>query len=356
MEANHFHELLQISLGSRNSFSGVPLAEEWIALYDESEKQSVSGIMLAGIERLPKAQRPPQELLLQWIGVGQMIEQQNKQVNERCVDIVKVFAESGFKSCILKGQGNSLMYPNPMLRQSGDIDIWVEGSKDDIVSFVHEKYPNATVTEHHVEFPIYEDVEVEVHYKPSVAVSVKYDKRFEKYWDSVKDEQFSHKGSLSNSVGDICFPTIGFNIVFQMAHMMKHFFSEGLGMRHIVDYYYVLRSAHETGFKAKEYCDTFSRLGLKRFAAAVMWVLVEACGMPKEWMACEVDEKRGRLLLDEIMAGGNFGHGDTRLAKKMMAKSATLSIIMKNMKMVRLFPEEAIMTPVSNVIRKMKHE
>ena len=93
---------------------------------------------------------------------------------------------------------------------------------------------------------------------------------------------------------------------------------------------------------------------MKRFAEAVMWVLVEACGMSKEWLVCEVDEKRGQLLLDEIMAGGNFGHGDTRLSKKMMTKSATLSIIMKNMKLVWLFPEEAIMSPVSNVIRRLR--
>lgn len=350
--ANLFLEFLQISLGLRNSFSEIPSAEKWNALYDESEKQSIFGLMFAGIERLPNEQRPQQELLLQWIGVRQMIEQQNKQVNERCVNIAKFFSDSGFRSCILKGQGNSLMYPSPMSRQPGDIDIWVDGSMDEIVSFVHSKYPNTHVTDHHVELPIYNDVEVEVHYKPSVAVSVKYDKRFKEYWRAFKDEQFCHKGSLPNGVGEICFPTIGFNIVFLMAHMMRHFFSEGLGMRHIVDYYYVLRSAHETGLKVKEYSDTFSQLGMKRFAEAVMWVLVEACGMSIEWVVCEVDKKRGQLLLDEIMAGGNFGHGDTRLAKKLMAKSATLSIIMKNMKMARLFPEEAIMAPVSNVIRK----
>ena len=183
-------------------------------------------------------------------------------------------------------------------------------------------------------------------------MSVRYDKRFRNYWETFKEEQFIHKGCLPNGIGEICFPTIAFNIVFQMAHMMKHFFSEGLGMRHIIDYFYVLRSAHDDGIIAKEYSDTFSQLGMKRFASAVMWVLEEACSMPKEWMVCEVDKKRGQLLLDEIMIGGNFGHGDTRLAKKLMAKSATLSIIMKNMKMARLFPEEAIMAPVSNVIRK----
>ena len=352
---NIFHELLQISIGSRKYFSRVPSVEKWVALYDECEKQSVIGFMLAGIEKIPKEHRPPQDLLLQWIGVGQMIEQQNKLVNERCVDITNVLNDSGFRTCILKGQGNGLMYPNPMLRQPGDIDIWIDGSKDDIVSFVHKNYPDTKVTDHHIEYPIYNDVEVEVHYKPSVAVSVKYDKQLRDYWETFKEEQFLNKKSLSSGVGEICVPTIAFNIVFQMAHMMKHFFSEGLGMRHIIDYYFLLRSARDNGLRAKEYSDTFSQLGMKRFAEAVMWVLVEVCGMPKEWMVCDEDKKRGRLLIDEIMAGGNFGNGDTRLAKKMMTKSATLSVIMKNMKLVGLFPEEAIMAPVSNVIRRMRH-
>ena len=355
MKSNFFQELLQISIGYIDSFSREPTGEEWAALYKESEKQSVSGFMLAGLERLPDEQRPPKELLLQWIGVGQMIEMQNKQVNKRCVDITNVFANSGFRSCILKGQGNGLMYPNPMFRQSGDIDIWIDGNKDDIVKLVHSYYPKANVTEHHIEFPIYGDVEVEVHYKPAVAVSVKYDNRLREFWEDQKEKQFANKRNLADGVGEITVPTVEFNIVYQMAHMMKHFFSEGLGMRHVIDYYYVLHSAHKTGMAINKYSDTFSRLGMKRFACAMMWVLKEMCGMTKEWMICNEDEKRGQLLLGEIMAGGNFGHGDTRASKKLMPKSATLSIIMKNMKLVWLFPEEAIMAPVSNVIRKLRN-
>ena len=247
------------------------------------------------------------------------------------------------------------MYPSPMSRQPGDIDIWIDGSKDDIVKLVHSYYPKANVTEHHVEFPIYGDVEVEVHYKPAVAVSVRYDKRLREFWKAHKEEQFANKKNLANGVGEITVPTVEFNIVYQMAHMMKHFFSEGLGMRHVIDYYYVLHSAHDVGLSFKEFSYTFSRLGMKRFACAMMWVLTVMCGMPKEWIICNEDEKRGRLLLDEIMAGGNFGHGDTRKSKKLMTKSATLSIIMKNLKMVWLFPEEAIMAPVSNVIRRLKN-
>ena len=59
MESNLFQELLQISIGSIDSFSRVPTCEEWMALFKESEKQSVSGIILAGLERLPSVQRPP---------------------------------------------------------------------------------------------------------------------------------------------------------------------------------------------------------------------------------------------------------------------------------------------------------
>ena len=64
-----FVELLQISVGTRDSFSRVPSALEWERIFDEAQRQAVAGIMLAGMERMPDEQRPNKVLLLQWIGI-----------------------------------------------------------------------------------------------------------------------------------------------------------------------------------------------------------------------------------------------------------------------------------------------
>ena len=48
-------------------------------------------------------------------------------------------------------------------------------------------------------------------------------------------------------------------------------------------------------------------LGLWKFAGAMMYVLHEALGLSEEKMIAPMDEKRGKLLLAEILNGGNFG-------------------------------------------------
>ena len=48
-------------------------------------------------------------------------------------------------------------------------------------------------------------------------------------------------------------------------------------------------------------------LGLWKFARSVMYVLHETLGLSEEKMIVPMDEKRGKLLLAEILDGGNFG-------------------------------------------------
>ena len=79
-----FVELLKISIGTHDSLSRVLSVVEWNYLFNEAQRQAVVGIMIAGLERLPEKQRPPQMLLLQWIGLCQQIEVQNELTTKTC--------------------------------------------------------------------------------------------------------------------------------------------------------------------------------------------------------------------------------------------------------------------------------
>ncbi len=349
-----FFELLQVALGHRSSLSSNPSKGEWMELFAVSQKQTVVGFTFAALDSLGNSGiNPPKELLFEWIGISEQIKNQNKIVNQRCAEITKKLSNEGWRTCILKGQGNALMYPRPLSRMPGDIDIWVDASKEDVADFVWEQFPEAKVIEHHAQYPIFDDVEVEVHFRPVSAVSVRYDKCLDSFFMGQKDAQFQHNVNLPDKAGTVHIPTVEFNVSYQMAHMMKHFFSEGLGLRHLMDYYYVLMSNEmQTG---KDYKSVFHELGILKFAKAVMWVLGNVFLLDEKRMVCEADERRGKLLLQEIMAGGNFGHSDERFAKRLMTKSTTFSILIRNAKLFWLFPEEAIMAPVSNVIRRLKN-
>lgn len=342
MEANHFIELLQISLGIRNSFSEVPTAEKWDALYDESEKQSVSGFMLAGIEKLPKDQRPPQELLLQWIGVGQIIEQQNKLVNERCVDIAKFFDDSGFRSCILKGQGTSLYYSNSQYRQSGDIDIWVNGRRDVILEFIKKKgFIIGSVDIKHSDVDFFEDVPVEVHFIPSWMFSPFKNERLQRIFAKQADCQFNNKDI---KVG-FTHTTIEFDLVYSLVHIYRHVFEEGVGLRQLLDYYHIL--IHSDRQQRKDAYTQLKVLGMRKFVGGVMYMLHECFKLESEYFVCAPNVRHGRFLLSEILAAGNFGHYDSRYQHKASEERFANGLITlkRDMRYLCYYPSEVIWMP-----------
>ena len=179
------------------------------------------------------------ELLLQWMAESQMLEKANVRLNDAAIQVSEWFRKKGLRTCILKGQGNALMYPNPYSRTPGDIDIWVEGEDKRVISFVRSISPHEKACYHHIEFPSYKGVEVEVHYRPSFLLCFWHNRKLQKYYERVKEEQFSHLVMLGEQ-GEVAIPTAEFNLIFQLTHIFSHLMNEGIGLRQLVDYYYVL--------------------------------------------------------------------------------------------------------------------
>ena len=170
---------------------------------------------------------------------SQMLEKTNVRLNDAAIQVSEWFRKKGFRTCILKGQGNALMYPNPNSRTPGDIDIWVEGGDKRVISFVRSISPHEKACYHHIEFPSYKGVEVEVHYRPSFLLCFWHNRKLQKYYERVKEEQFSHRVMLGEQ-GEIAIPMVEFNLIFQLTHIYAHLMNEGIGLRQLVDYYYVL--------------------------------------------------------------------------------------------------------------------
>ena len=213
---------------------------DWQELYAIAKKQCLVGILFDGIKKLPVEHvGMKKELLLQWMAESQMLENANVRLNDAAIQVSEWFRKKGFRTCILKGQGNALMYPNPYSRTPGDIDIWVEGGDKRVISFVRSISPHEKACYHHIEFPSYKGVEVEVHYRPSFLLCFWHNRKLQKYYERVKEEQFSHRVMLGEQ-GEIAIPTVEFNLIFQLTHIFSHLMNEGIGLRQLVDYYYVL--------------------------------------------------------------------------------------------------------------------
>ena len=235
-----FFDFLRFSIGSAKEIPGSLREVDWKELDAIAQKQCLVGVLFDGIKKLPAEYvGMKKELLLQWMAESQMLVKANVRLNDAAIQVSEWFRKKGFRTCILKGQGNALMYPNPYSRTPGDIDIWVEGEDKRVISFVRSISPHEKACYHHIAFPSYKGVEVEVHYRPSFLLCFWHNRKLQKYYERVKEEQFSHRVMLGEQ-GEIAIPTMEFNLIFQLTHIFSHLMNEGIGLRQLVDYYYVL--------------------------------------------------------------------------------------------------------------------
>ena len=235
-----FFDFLRFCIGSAKEIPDSLKEADWKELYAIAKKQCLVGVLFDGIKKLPAEHvGMEKELLLQWMAESQMLVKANVRLNDAAIQVSEWFRKKGFRTCILKGQGNALMYPNPYSRTPGDIDIWVEEGDKRVISFVRSISPHEKACYHHIEFPSYKGVEVEVHYRPSFLVCFWHNRKLQKYYERVKEEQFSHRVMLGEQ-GEIAIPTAEFNLIFQLTHIYSHLMNEGIGLRQLLDYYYVL--------------------------------------------------------------------------------------------------------------------
>ena len=456
-----FFAFLKYCLGYKENMSRVIACMNWQELYSFASKQALLGLYFEGIERLgeeypEELKRNPigRELLMTWMGKAQQIRRQNMKVNAVASKLFSMLREDGMRCCILKGQGNALMYPNPYSRTPGDIDVWIDASRERIMEYAQKEFElEDDIRLQHLETSL-DGVPVELHFFPCSMNNPIYHARLQKWFKRNADLQCSHIVGLPDGAGDIAIPTTAFNVVYQLTHLYHHFFDEGIGMRQIIDYFLVvndfsknvflnndlsnpsvnfsnhpvplskegstfspspsssgsgdvtapsrcsepLRSKDGGPSKVSPDCAGWDRLdaigaskpspncagwdrlaiegdnsagsttavtssastalvvvqrelkylGLWKFARAVMYVLHEALGLSEEKMIASMDEKRGKLLLAEILNGGNFGKHFTKyghFTQQGMAKKYFLKI-WRNMHFVRYYPAEALSEPI----------
>ena len=345
---------LRYSLGDKADLSIVVKKTDWRQLYTFAYNQAIIGICIDGINRLgqeysEELKKNPIErnLLMTWMGAAQQIRRQNIKVNMVASKLYSMLREDGLRCCILKGQGNALMYPNAHSRNPGDIDVWVNASREKITEYAKKHFKlGDDIRYHHIETSV-DGVPVELHFFPCTMNNPIYNARLQKWFKRNADLQCSNVVSLPDGIGEIAIPTTAFNVIYQLTHLYHHFFDEGIGMRQIIDYYYVVNNDELLVIR-----DTLQKelklLGLWKFAGAVMYVLHKALGLSEEKMIAPMDEKRGKLLLAEILNGGNFGKHFTKyghFTQQGMAKKYFLKI-WRNMHFVRYYPAEALSEPI----------
>ena len=528
MEAGLFR-FLRFSLGLEGEVKGLLDGRkgsfDWDACYQFAKRQTLVGVLFDGIQRLPKELAPARPLLLRWLSDSESIRRRNMRMDRASAYIYNKVCAAGFRCCILKGQGNALLYPHPSSRIPGDVDVWVMANREELrhiaLSLTEGDGSSLQESLNHIGLTVH-GVSVELHSTPALLNSPLHNSRLQKWLKRNADLQCSNRIALPNNAGEVAIPTLSFNIIYQLCHLFHHCFYEGVGLRQIVDYYFVLKNTDFSGdtdrvgvlsntdytdftdrfsgntdegcfllntdctdctdsssgdfegdgcflntdftdntdriggnaesdgsllntdctdftdsssgdfevdgcFLNTDYTDFTDRfsgntdgggfllntnctdstdsssgdfegdgcllnmdcadfldsssgglgkvdsggafvalqeelkwLGLWEFAGAVMYVLREVMGLDEKRMICAPDERRGRLLLEEIMAGGNFGHYDERNHFGQGALWHNIQRFRRDWRMLRFYPSEALSEPLFRVCHflwrwKQKH-
>ena len=435
-----FFEFLRFCIGTVQEVPSSLKGADWRVLYAMARKQCLVGVLFDGIKRLPADVGIDKGLLFQWMAQNQTLRKANARLDKAAVEVSEWFEKRGFRTCVLKGQGNSLFYPPGMERTPGDIDLWVDGGDRKVVSFVRSLSPDEKVCYHHIGFPEYNGVEVEVHFRPSFLFCFRHNRRLQGYYERVMDEQFAHKVKLGGQ-GEVAVPKAEFNLIFQLTHIFTHLMNEGIGLRQLLDYFFVLKNtdfigntdggaffantdftdntdkvggnADGDGFLLNTNCtdntDKFSgntdgdvfllntdftddtdriggnadgdvfwvntdctdntdriggnadgvdrrllqdelrRLGLWKFAGAIMYIMKEVFGLEDNRLIVPPDVKRGRLVLNEVLEAGNFGKHDARNRFGRSQFGHNLQRVYRDIRLVRYFPAEALSEPIFRI-------
>ena len=349
---------LRFSLGfdeGRELLNGTALRDfDWARFYAFAQKQTLAGLLMDGIARLPKTVAPPRSLLMEWFGMSQAIRKRNEVLNQATAYVYRKVVEAGFRCCILKGQGNALMYPHPASRSPGDVDVWVDAPREAIrrlarsLAEAHGRLNDESLN--HVGLTI-GGVVVELHSTPAFMANAVYHHRLQAWLRANVEMQCAHRVTLPDGAGEVAVPTAEFNAVYQLCHLYHHYFYEGVGLRQVVDYGFVNQqflSSASPSIIASVRRD-MRRLGLWKFAGAMAYVLHEVFGTPAERLVAPMDAKRGKLLLDEILCGGNFGRYDVRHSFGSGRVGHNLQRLCRDLRFLRYYPAESLSEPLFRV-------
>ena len=349
---NLLFELIRVTIGRQNSLSRNPLSSEWQELLELSQKHALAGVTFAGVRKLQQnGASIPTDLYWQWLGLTSQVHQRNEVMNAHCVKACNKLQQEGFKACILKGQGVAQLYGSELslLRHSGDIDMWVDGGMNSAMTWTRTNYGDVAFDYINAHVPMFKETEVELHWRVRSMSNLIQNRKLQKWLKEHEGELLNTTIELPNGLGAIPVLSLTLNRYYILLHCYNHIFSEGLGLRQIMDLYFVL--AQDCFDKAKDadfrkfFLDS---LGLRRFASAMMWIMSYVFGLEKERMLCEPDEKEGRYILNEVMQNGNMGHHDHRI--KRVSKNVRVQSIAATLQhtwhLATRYPSEFLWTPV----------
>lgn len=346
---NTFFSLLRLGAGLTENIE-LPVMNKslWASIFSMAQKQAVAGIMMDAVDALTEeTEKPDRDLRLKLLGLGMEIERKNRIVNREVTEWQEFFRKKGMDTVLLKGQGLACLYPNPLHRTPGDIDMWVTGNERDVRRMAMNMPGAEDATYHHIGIKNDGKTELEIHTTPSWMYAYVKNRRLQRMFGVWKGQR--SKAVLTEG-GTVDVPSDEMNRVYLLVHMYRHVFSEGIGLRQMMDYAMLLKKGCKDE-ERKVFIKQMKELNMYGFAEAVMYVMKTVFGIDDRNLPVTPDQNKGEKLLKMIMEGGNFGQYDKMIDRTINSDSirSFMTRNARNFRLLKEYPEEVLWGPVFKI-------
>ena len=281
-----FLQLIRVGIGAETVWR-VPANTNWELVKALADNQGLLAIVVDGVEQLPDGQRPPKEILLQWIGeVFQGYEYRYVQYISAILELARFYNSHEFKMMILKGYACGMEWPKPEHRPYGDIDIWQFGRQKEADALLEslkdqgvQKFKIDRSHHHHTVF-YWEGFMVENHYdfintkdlqsSRSIEIILKELGEDDRYYVELKD-------SLSNSLAKVYLPSPNLHALFLLRHLLLHFVSTSINLRQVLDWGFFVK-AHSSEIDWKRLLTILDEYNMQVFFNCINAICIEELG------------------------------------------------------------------------------
>lgn len=266
---------------------------DWQEILQMARKQTVTGLLFRGVANLPAEVQVPDSLLFPLMEETDRIRRQSRLVARTAKEITEFFEGRILHPIILKGPSVACFYPEPDLRESGDIDLYFnEKEFGKAVHAIRERLQKDGQSESLTTLP-----DGSVHYN----------------WNGIDIDQHAQYFDLSSSEGLPPVPSSEATLLMLSAHILKHSMGAGIGLRQLCD---MAMAYQALPYDRARLLACYEATGTADWNRLLASFLIRYLGTTRTPYTSAIESQPSDSpelpdpapLLNIVLGGGNFGH------------------------------------------------
>ncbi|MBQ6831127.1 MAG: nucleotidyltransferase family protein [Oscillospiraceae bacterium] len=283
----------------------------WDRAVEESHAQAVAAIFLNGIAGF--SEQLPEQEYQKLFKFARRYTAHNMRTEYLQQTLVKLLEQEQCPYVIIKGEAAAAYYPVPEHRLLGDVDFMVpEDRAEQIIERLKQQgYEHSCKEDEYHQILKKGTERMELHFEVAGIPQGNAGAAIRAYLADV----FEQRRLVQGSAGDFYAPSHAHHGLIILLHMQHHMTSTGVGLRQLMDWACFVERTRQEPFWETQLLPLLKQIGLLYYSVVVTKMCSLYFGQECPHWACNADEELCRELMEDLLAGGNFGRKDQSRAR-----------------------------------------